>query len=350
MAFGQEVGEKSFNLDANFFYGSILLHNDNIAHLITGHPTGFVLSYNRRTYGLKPWEERYNYPDYGFSFIYQDLKNKYLGENYSVYGHYNFYFLDRKLMVRIGQGIAVTTMPFDIDQNFRNNAYGSRLLSSTMLMLNFKQVDILDKIGLQGGVTLVHYSNANVKAPNSSTNTLAFNLGLNYQIDKDDIPPYIHREKTPYTEPFHFNAVLRGGVNASDYIGLGQRGFAVLSAFVDKRINPKSTLQAGADLFLSPFLKDEIRYKAIAYPEDHISGNEDWKRAGIFIGHELRFNKNAFVTQAGYYFYYPYDFEGRIYFRGGLKRYFTEKLFGAITLKSHYAMAEAVEFGIGYRL
>jgi hypothetical protein len=48
--------------------------------------------------------------------------------------------------------------------------------------------------------------------------------------------------------------------------------------------------------------------------------------------------------------YYPYDFEGRIYFRIGLKRYFSDKWFGSLTLKAHGAAAEAVEFGIGIRL
>ena len=42
----------------------------------------------------------------------------------------------------------------------------------------------------------------------------------------------------------------------------------------------------------------------------------------------------------------PFDFEGQTYIRIGLKRYFGNKFFGAITLKSHGAKAEAVEFGI----
>ena len=73
-------------LDANVFYGSILIHNKDISHLVTGHPTGFILSYNRKTYGLNAWESRYNYPDWGFSFAYQDMKNEELGDNYGVYG------------------------------------------------------------------------------------------------------------------------------------------------------------------------------------------------------------------------------------------------------------------------
>ncbi|PHQ30003.1 acyloxyacyl hydrolase [Leeuwenhoekiella nanhaiensis] len=345
----QETEVKPYSLDANFFYGTILQHNKDIAHLITGHPTGVILSYNRMTYGFNDWEARYNYPDYGFSFIAQDQKNENLGQNFGLYGHFNFYALNRRLMLRIGQGIAATTKPFDLDDNFRNNAYGSTLLSSTFVMVNYRQPNIIDRIGLQTGISLIHYSNANVKAPNASTNSFTFNLGLNYQLDKEERPEYIPNVKSRYTEPLKLNLVLRGGVNESDYIGLGQRPFLVTSAFADKRITHKSTLQAGVDFFLSPFLKDQIEYESIALERLGTTGDEDWKRFGVFLGHELRFNKNAFVTQFGYYAYYDYDFEGRVYFRGGLKRYFTDKIFGAITLKSHGAKAEAVEFGIGYR-
>ena len=68
------------------------------------------------------------------------------------------------------------------------------------------------------------------------------------------------------------------------------------------------------------------------------------------MGHELFINRMSLITQFGYYFYYPFDFEGRTYNRIGLKRYFGDKVFGAITLKSHAAKAEALEFGGGIRL
>ncbi|HCQ77269.1 MAG TPA: deacylase, partial [Leeuwenhoekiella sp.] len=189
------------------------------------------------------------------------------------------------------------------------------------------------------------------RAPNASTNSFTFNIGLNYQLDDDEFPEYIPKVKSRYTEPIKWNLALRTGVNESDYIGLGRRSFLVVSSFLDKRITHKSSLMVGADLFLSPFLKDQIEYESIAFAQQYgTKGDEDWKRAGVFVGHELHFNKNSFVTQFGYYAYYDYDFEGRVYFRGGLKRHFTENIFGAITLKSHGAKAEAVEFGIGIRL
>ena len=83
-----------FTIDTNYFYGTILEHNPDISHLITDHPTGLILSFNKKTFGFKEWESRYSYPDWGFSYIYQNMKNEHLGENHSLYAHYNFYFLN----------------------------------------------------------------------------------------------------------------------------------------------------------------------------------------------------------------------------------------------------------------
>jgi hypothetical protein len=115
-------------------------------------------------------------------------------------------------------------------------------------------------------------------------------------------------------------------------------------------LNRKSAIQLGTDVFFSTFLKELIYYYSVAFPEYDVTGDEDWKRIGVFVGHELFINKMSLVSQLGYYVYYPYDFEGRVYNRVGLKRYFGDKYFGVITLKSHGAKAEAVEFGIGVRL
>ena len=349
-SFAQEDAPKdNFSFDASTFYGSILLHNPDISHLITEHPVGIILGYNRKTYGNEDWQEGYNYPDLGASFIYQDMVNPILGENYSLYAHFNFYFFKRNLQFRIGQGIAYATNPYNRNENFRNNAYGSRFLSSTFLMFNYQKENIYKNLGLKAGISIIHYSNANVKAPNTSTNTIAFNLGLVYTLDQVETA-YIRKEKFKITEPIKLNAVFRSGINASDNIGHGQYPFYILSGYVDKRLGRKSAIQAGADVFFSNFLKELIEFQSISFPENSIAADTDYRRAGIFIGHELFINKLSIETQLGYYVYYPFDFEGRVYNRLGIKQYFGEKLFGVISLKSHGAAAEAVEFGIGVRL
>ncbi|MEW4925364.1 acyloxyacyl hydrolase [Algibacter sp. 2305UL17-15] len=338
--------------DVNYFKGNITLHNDEILHLIKGHPEGVILGWNKKTFGFEEWEQRYNYPDYGVSFVYQNLKNEVLGKNYSLYAHYNFYFFNRNLMMRIGQGLAYTTNPYDKENNFRNIAYGTQLMSSTYVVLNYKKERIIDRFGLQAGFSLIHYSNANVKAPNGSTNSTTFNLGITYNLD-DEQPEYqytLGENDRKFTQPIKYNVAFRTGVNESDLIGSGQFPFYIFSGYADKRINRKSAIQLGTDVFFSNFLKELIYYRSVAFPEEGGSGNEDHKRIGIFVGHELFLNKTSLVSQLGYYAYYPFEFEGRVYIRAGLKRYFTKKWFAALTLKSHGFRAEGVEFGIGMRL
>lgn len=350
LLFSQEKGTSDSYFDLNYFSGKIALHNNDILHLITGHPEGVIFSWNKKTFGNEVWEQRFNYPDYGASFIYQDLKNDVLGNNYGLYAHYNFYFFKRNLTLRVGQGIAYNTNPYDKLENHKNIAFGSHLLSSTYLMLNYKKERLIDRIGLQAGLSLIHYSNANVKAPNTSVNTIAFNVGLNYNLDEEDQEFIDNLNNDKFTERIKYNIAIRSGINQSDIIGSGQFPFYVVSAYADKRLSHLGAVQFGADVFFSNFLKELIYYQSVSFPEENVSGDEDYKRVGLFVGHELFINRMSIETQLGYYVYYPFDFEGRTYMRIGLKRYFGNKFFGAITLKSHGAKAEAVEFGIGVRL
>ncbi len=338
-------------LDASPFYGSIILHNPDISHLIQSHPRGIILSWNKKSFGAEAWEQEYNYPDFGFSFVYQDMENRTLGSNYALFAHYNFYFLKRMLQFRMGQGIAYNTSPYDKTLNFRNNAYGSHFLSTTYAMVNYYREEILPQLGFKAGIALIHYSNANFKAPNTSTNSFTLNAGLVYSLENREKPSFRYVEDTlDYRESIHANLVFRGGMNESDVINSGQFPFFILSAYADKRLGRKSAIQFGGDLFFSRFLKELIRYQSIAFPDLAVDAGDDYKRAGLFIGHELFINKMSVITQLGYYVYYPFDFEGRMYNRIGLKRYFGDRFFGAITLKSHAAKAEAVEFGFGIRL
>lgn len=345
---------KFYSVEVDYFSGSVIEHNPDIAHLITSHPTGFILSLNRKSYGYNEAEERYNYPDWGITFAYQDMHNRYLGEHYGLYGHFNFYFLNRNVRVGVAQGISYNTNPYDPETNFQNNAYGSHLLSTTIFKLNYSKENLFKGFGLNAGIGIIHYSNANFKAPNSSTNTFYVSAGISYLFNNINFPVLIPPGTWPskyYAERIKYNVVFRTGRNEADVNGLGQHPFYVLSVYADKRINYKSTFQAGAEVFFSIFLRDLIRYRANSFPEDGLTGDEDYKRIGVFVGHELRFKKIGLVSQIGYYVYWPYEFENRTYLRLGLKRYFLEdKFFFEVSLKSHGAKAEAVEFGLGIKL
>jgi len=350
----QETPSKVNTFDVSYTYGVILNHNPNILHLITGHPEGMLLSWNRKTFGKKEWEARFNYPDIGVSLRYHDLKNNDLGNSYSLYTHYNFYFFkSRSLMLRTGIGVSYATNPYDHNTNNRNVAFGSTLLNSTYLQLNYKKESLFQSpIGVQAGLGISHYSNGNYKSPNTSVNVMSANIGLTYNLNYEKEYAYVQHtlDKKHFKEPFAYNVAFSSGVNQGDVIGIEQFPFYVAAAYVDRRIGRFSGFQLGAEIFFSKFLKEEIKYNSVAYPERNIDPDTDYKRVGVFVGHELWVNKMTFITQVGYYAYYPYPFEDRIYGRLGFKRYFGKRYFGMINLKVHGAAAEAIEFGVGIRL
>jgi len=345
----EPIKSRSFSIDASYFYGAILQHNPDISHLITGHPEGILLRFNKRTYGKKEWQSLYGFPDLGVTFSYQDLKNESLGEALAIYAHYNFYAFNRQLQYGVGTGVAYMTNPYDPVTNFRNVAYGTRLTSATYVQASYRKENLIGALGVHAGVTLIHYSNGNIKEPNTSTNSLLFNLGLNWSLEPENIR-YKNWEKQKYSEPIGFNVVLRYGRNESNVRGSGQFPFYTMSFYADKRLSKKSSIHTGTELMLSDFITEYRDFQANSFPNSGITGEENTARVGLFAGHELHIGKTSVLTYLGYYIYDEINYGSTIYNRIGLQRRLNNNWLASITLKSHAASAEALSIGIGYRL
>lgn len=341
-----------FAVEFSYFRGNVLPHTEDMYHLVNGHPQALWLSVVKRTDGSKEWHDAYNYPDYGAFFLYQDFKSQPLGQNYSAGALYNFYFLKRHLQVRLAQGVAYTTNPYDKVDNSRNKAFGSRIMANTNIGIAYDNENIFKNFGIHAGLMFTHYSNGRVKSPNSGINTYMLNLGITHYLSEDFVrkPDTTSVKKSFKNEPIRYNFVLRSGFNESPIIGSGQFPFYHIGFYADKRINRKSALQLGTELFLTKSMEEYIRYYSVAYPEQNISADTDYKRVGVFVGHELMINRISLEAQIGYYVYDPFKKDIPIYDRLGLKYYLTDRLFGGFTIKTHLFLAEALEFGIGYRI
>jgi len=349
----QSSAKKPSYVQIDYLYGNVIAHSPDSNAFLQGHPEGFILSWNQKNYGGEHWESRYNYPDFGVSLSFQDYKSDVLGDLYALYGHYNFYLLNRKkenqFILRTGFGISYNTNPYDKVKNNKNIAFGSAIGSSTYLKLYYQRENILDRLGLNAGITFVHASNANVKSPNNGVNTWAATLGVNYQLDKNPAPFDLIPSQDPkrYREPIKLNIALRGGVNESEYIGSGMKGFAVLSVYADKRLSKNSAIQIGSDVYYSPFLEDFYNIANVKNPDKLTSLSNI--RIGGFIGYEQFINKFSVEGQIGYYIKREFHYQSEIYEALALKRYFNKKWFVAVRLKIHAANAETVEFGGGIR-
>jgi Lipid A 3-O-deacylase (PagL) len=348
-SFCQKTNETTA-VEINYMAGNVLQHAPDLTQLL-GHPEGVMVSLSKKTFGKQEWQQAYNNPDYGVYFLYQDFKNQYMGHNLAVGAHYNFYFLKRRLMFKVAQGIGYASSPFNKEFNNKNKAFGSEILANTNFLIEYKKENLIGNIGVQAGFFFTHFSNGRIKAPNSGINTYGMNLGLNYNFNKN--PEYIRDTtavKINYEEPIKYNFVLRTGISESPVINSGQYPFYHLGFFVDKRLNRKSALQLGTEVFLTQSVKDFIKYYATAYPKKNVDLETDYKRIGVFIGHELIINKLSLEVQLGYYVYQPFKYEIPVYDRVGAKYYITKNISTGISIKTHGFLAEALEFGTAIRL
>lgn len=320
--------------------------------MITEHPDGVFIAYQQKTFGEKEWQSRLNYPDVGLTFHYQNNHNEILGDLYGLFGHMNFYFLNRNLQLRVGQGIAYNTNPYDKEENYRNVAFGTKFMPSSFFMLDFQKENIFEGLGFRSGLFLIHHSNGTIKTPNTSINTVGANIGLQYTFDHKNERTYLPKvsKDSIFSEPIRFNLAFSTGVNESHIIGSGQHPFYFISMYADKRFSRSSVFQMGMDLFLSMSLKKEIEMKSVSFPELNIDPNTDYQRVGIFAGYELFVTRLSFQGQMGFYIHDEYRAHDSMYQRLGLKYYLHTNLFVGTALKTHFSKAEAMEFLLGFRL
>ncbi|MEQ9286476.1 MAG: acyloxyacyl hydrolase [Cyclobacteriaceae bacterium] len=346
---GQEQ-QYSHNLTLEYYKGFVFKHSSEVAHLIVSQPEGFVLQYDKHTYGHRKWEYEYRYPDVGYTLIYIDYNNPVLGKSIAPMAHFNYYFNRNRdkhhdFKFKFAFGPAFHSKPYDRETNNKNNFIGSTFTFGMQMQFSYNR-DLSDKLAVKSGLSLTHFSNASISKPNKGINIIAANLGLVYKID-DKLNERVSYEKEDFSNrPVKYNVCISGGWSESLKEGNGVFPFFVLNTYADKRISRKSAFSVGLDYFVSYSLREE----ALFDPNLRGQPKPDFKRAGIALGYELFWHELSFLFQYGHYFYRPYERFKSKYQRLGLKYYLNEKLFVSFMLKTHLQKAEAGEFGLGWRL
>jgi hypothetical protein len=335
----------------DYLYGKIIRHSPQILHLIQGPTQGVLFSWERETFGEENWQQLFNYPSYGASLLIQDMGSPELGKVYSLHGEYKFFFWHRKLSLKAGLGAGYIPNSYDPLTNPRNTAYGSTFTGSILFGLEYRFQNIFNSpIDFKFGTFLVHYSNGKTKSPNTSTNNYGLQAGLSYNFHQTE-REYKTTVLEPISKQWSWDLLVATGANDSGIWGEPNEAFLTLTTSVNKRLSHRSGIRFGLDAFFTPSVRTFINYRAIAFQEENnFQGDEDWRRFGLFLGHELYLGKWSVLSQVGYYIYYPVDYLDREYLKVGLRRYITENFYVSLLLKTHYSKAEAIEYGIGIRL
>lgn len=346
-----QTNEARNSLSIDFFGGIVIEHDSSLETAIQGNPFGVFLSYNYVKPESSDFNNLYNYPERGYSLLYEDFNSDILGEVIAGYRHYNYRLNPKKkdnLNVSAGFGLAYTTKKYDEIDNRFNFSHGSHLLVSAFFKFQYVKWMLNDHLQFNSGIGIVHFSNISFKNPNLGSNSLVASIGLRHYFNNVNtreraiIPAPSKEEKK-----WGFGVVLRGGYNESKEPDSGLYPFYTITGFAHKEVNHYSTLVAGLDFSNAEFLE-----KYIPVYNEQEGTNYDTSlttRAGVFIGHELTQNSFAFITQIGYTFYYPFPYISPIYERFGFKYNLGEHFIAEVTMKVNLFRAESLEFGIGYQ-
>jgi hypothetical protein len=326
-------------------YGFVFRHADKMGEASRTHPYFFEASYSRLKNGNREWHKPFRYPEVGISTGFMNFHTSLLGK-----AIYAFPYMEKslaendktKLNLRIGFGGTYLTKRYDAEDNFQNIAISTHLnyLLRGEFSVNFK---LAENWQLRLASTLTHFSNGGFKQPNSGINIFSIGLGMSYLPDFKNFKIVTDTFTHQFKKGFSVNLAGAFTIQEIEYPG-GKKYFGGnIISYLNYRLNRKSALNIGSDLFLNSALQHIIS-------ERYTTSPPDYKQAGLTIGHELFINRLSLLTQLGYYIYAPYPNQAVIYQRYALKYWLGSRFYTAISLKAHFGTAEYTEWTLGMKI
>jgi hypothetical protein len=117
-----------------------------------------------------------------------------------------------------------------------------------------------------------------------------------------------------------------------------------LTGYFLKPVNVKHKLGLVFDLFYETEVFEYFRRE-----NANLKSDIDILRPGLSATYILDFDKLSFIIQMGGYLYTKYKGNGYIYNRFGLQYLIEKHYILNLTLKTHLAVADHLEFGVGYK-
>ncbi len=336
---------KSLMVAGRMHYGVVTPHHKSIQYSITDAVRGIDLCLVRATNGAGYWEQLYRYPRYGIGYNWSQLGNtKVYGTGHSLYGFFKAPFIARdRLSVNyaISLGLSYLNKTFEPAENPMNNAISSNL----NVFVRFSGgliYRLTDKLEISGDLNMQHYSNGKLKSPNLGINLVTTSLGLAYKINDAGQQP-VMPELPEITKKNRYSIIYSAGCKTFDDLADRYYFASSLSLHYDRILSHKFSAGGGADFFYNSSIR-----KAMAEHDNKEAKPGDLFRAGLHIGGAIYYNRLSMLIQAGYYLYKQYYYITPVYNRVGLRYRINDNILLNISLKSHHAVADFVEWGVGY--
>lgn len=334
-------------IEGKINYGFIYPHSGFIEYILDGNIHGAEISLSTASTGRHIWEELYRHPRYGLAYNYMNYSNEaILGDAHALFGYCEIPFFQSRnrflASYQIGFGAAYNTKVYDIYKNPLNHSISTRVNAFISFDV-YALYQISPKNHMKLGFELSHYSNGKMRSPNLGINTVTVTAAWQYSI----IPERNISNKNINNKGIqrHIVDVLWNfGAKRDDM--LDEKLYSVSSIFGEYyyMFSHKYGAGGGIDFFYDESLKPTHEF------EEKVEGsNSDNYQCGAHLGLTIRFGNFGIILGAGNYIRAPFHKYTSVYSRFGMRYAVKGKLILNCTVKAHYAIADYVEWGIGYR-
>lgn len=335
-------GQKETWLEVRAKTGFLIAHRSNMGHLSQAHTFATEVSYMFRGNGERNWHEAYKKPRFGVSAFFGSVGNhELMGNYYGAYSFISFPFIKSKhysFCGRMGTGLAIAGKIYDSELNNLSIGVSTRL--DALISLSLENRFEFGNHSFSVNLDMTHFSNGAIKVPNLGLNLPYFSVGYGHRIKKvnpKSLPAY-----EPFKKKWQFGAI--GFVSVKEEYPVGGKKHFVHGVNAVARRFFKRTV--GAELSFDYIHKQSI----LVYHEDVPKTQLEIIQLGVFLGYLLPLDHFHIVVGMGYYIKDKFSPEDFLYHRVGMRYVFDNGLNLNLVLKSHWARADYVEFGLGYTI
>ena len=328
-------------------YGFVVRHHLDMGGYTKNQFPAYELSWVKPLLGQKHWHQEYRYPETGISYWYSGLGNSsVLGDVHAVTTWLRFSALEGtkwQWNYKIAAGLGYFRKKFDITENYKNLAIGSHVNASIQLSSAIRW-NFHRNLSLSAGLGLAHFSNGTMISPNYGINvpwlhsTLSFHPGnLHACRVKKEYPSSGKKDFAEILISHGFKEIrplLGPRYNVYSFSGIWFFG-----------INNRKSLGPGLDIY----------YDASEKPLLERSGTPVTKmyeliKPGLSASYQAAFGNLSVMLTLGTYLYQKEKSDGILYDKVGLRYTFLDKYMLQLYLKTHYARADYLGWGVGIRL
>ncbi|MEY4659507.1 MAG: hypothetical protein RJB36_1273 [Bacteroidota bacterium] len=356
--FTQSFAQSGFEVRGKV--GFLAAHHAGMAHMPKQLAVATELTYFKRLTDNYIWQKSYRQPLVGSTlFIGSVGNNEILGRYVGVYGFaelpvikYKKYRMDWKFST----GIGYTNKPYDPVSNPKNVAIGSHL--NALMCFALKQTFGFRNSAITLSMDMTHFSNGAFKVPNLGINLPYLSLGYQHYIigikkkatrdyeviKKDAVYQIKPRPMKNFLTYQQWQLSLNGIFTAKETMPIGGKKYPVYAGSISLR--RYGSYKSGLEVNL-----DVLSKQALLNYEPMVEKSQlDILQLGLSASYILPLDRFNFVYGAGVYIRDKYRADGPLYIRLGCRYYVTKNISAVFGLKTHYAKADYLEFGLSYHI